>query len=288
VPESSEEQRKAERQAEEEIARGRAEAAKAAHEAEERAKAEREKCQQEVREVLKRSRDAMIAKYGSEDAVRRPKGLERSVRTAYSLATHERYKDRERDGQSGFSWHVSDEGFDPPPELLAAICKPGPFPTTVAAAYSEMQYWDGRIAERRLLEWDEGDWDVLAPECEKRRQLVREAFAYDLRAVDLHEVMLRQRVLIEGIDSFDEDRMKDAILADLDGLAASDKAAETPAVQTTHPSTASARRQEAIRMLSGPDASLSDREIARRLGMSNATVSSLRRRLAEEPMAKAA
>jgi DNA-binding IclR family transcriptional regulator len=45
---------------------------------------------------------------------------------------------------------------------------------------------------------------------------------------------------------------------------------------------ATERREEVIRILSGPEASLSNRKIARRLGIPDTTVAGIRRRMAAE------
>jgi DNA-binding NarL/FixJ family response regulator len=94
----------------------------------------------------------------------------------------------------------------------------------------------------------------------------------------LAEAILRHRTHLEGDFNDITDENAEALLADLEALQAQNEAPSEP-VQFTHP-TATGRRNEITRILTGPEGEgLSDREIARRMGVSNATVSNIRRRL---------
>jgi hypothetical protein len=269
------------RQADADAFRRRAEAEKAAREASERREAAfREQRKQAARKRLKSARAAVIAKYGSLEAACRATGLERSVSVAFDLAQREQQQDRVRNGRYDKHFELQNEK-----NLIAAIRRPGPFPTSIAAAHAEVQYWRQRVEELRLLAYNEGGWDVLSSGCALRQKMVQDAFRSGFRSTCHAEVRLRQRAVIEG-DTNDNEDLEKAILADLEHLAAQARANPPPtemsSVPPAHLVTPTARRKEAIRIMSGPDAGLSDREIARRLGMSNATVSAIRRRLVEE------
>jgi hypothetical protein len=152
---------------------------------------EQEREQEELRRRLEPQRQALIEKYGSEHAARAARGLERSIETAYRLAIKELQIARR-------PWDRHPDS-DIPEEVIAAIRRPGPFPTTITAANVELSYWIEREDELAILNYAApGSSEFLSRECRERRRMVELAFQTGIRATSLAEVILRQRVHVES------------------------------------------------------------------------------------------
>jgi hypothetical protein len=263
-------------QREEEERRRKAAAEAAARAEEERQRWEAQKrAEEELRRELEPKRQAIIERYGSERAAFASRGLQRSVETEYALALRET-----RPSQGQLDLEPPDELPEP---VLEAIRRPGPFPTTITAAKVELDYWTEREAEIAILHYC-APGSLLSRPCLERRNMVETAFKTGLRATSLAELILRQRACVEDEWSDPTGEQDAAILADLEALSSESVATQHPITAATkhpmkHPTTTD-RRNEIIRILTGPEGEgLSDREIAKRLGVANSTVSRIRKRL---------
>jgi DNA-binding CsgD family transcriptional regulator len=256
---------------EEEARTRRAAEAAARQQAEEHARAAAtERKREELRRRIKPQRESLIARYGSERAALESRGLERSVETAFALAIKEWRIARRR-------WDEQEP--DLPEPFIDAIRRPGPFPNTITGARVEINYWKDREDELALLHYAEpGSTDFLSRPCLERHRMVENAFFTGLRAATIEEVIMRQRAYVDGEFTDVMGKHCEAVLADLEKLS-NPVGMPIPSVQSAHP-TATERRKEVVRIITGRDGEgLSDREIARRLGIPNTTVSAIRRRL---------
>jgi hypothetical protein len=257
-----------------EVERQRAEREAARRQAEARAaEAEARRRGEARRHALDLKRDELIARYGSEEKARSPcLGAQFFVESSYAEAFNAMLISK---GDLSFSVDFNDL----PEELADAIRQAFPFPQTIPDARTECEYWSGRVAELALLDYHENDF-VLSKECAARRDMVEMAFRSGLRATCMADVIVRQRALMAGEFADDADAQA-TILADLEhlGFQAAENFSASPPVQPKKPfKSATERREEVIRILSGPEASLSNREIARRLGIPDTTVAGIRRR----------
>ena len=118
---------------------------------------------------------------------------------------------------------------------------------------------------------------MLSLGCRLRQDIVADMLHHELRAASIGDAIARVRAILDsGMMASTEEL--EPVLADLEGLAAMPVEAAA-SVQTRHLSTATARRADVLRLLSDPaTAVLSDREIARRVGVSPQTVGNIRRR----------
>jgi DNA-binding CsgD family transcriptional regulator len=232
-------------------------------------------------------RAAVIAKYGSESAALEPDEWERAMDARLAPLI----RDVMRQGASGASyemttldgWHTYDEE-DPPEHVAAAIKAAWPFPETIPAAKVEADYWSERSLERLAMSDDLAHCS-LSLASDARRRLVDQALQTGLRGQSLFDVLIRQRMIIEAEVVPGQNELM-AILADLRHLLKLGR--PTAPIQNGHLASATARRAEVVRLLSSLDTrSLSDREIARRVGVSPMTVGNIRRRMAAEALAKA-
>ena len=125
-----------------------------------------------------------------------------------------------------------------------------------------------------------------------RWEIVRDLLEAGLRVRTINDVLIRQRHFVGR--EYNMPNVEEAVLADLEVLAEMAKTPPESAVQTGHVhngqrETATQRREEVIRLLSNLDTvALSDREIARRVGVSPQTVGNIRRRLMVKATAKVA
>jgi DNA-binding CsgD family transcriptional regulator len=110
----------------------------------------------------------------------------------------------------------------------------------------------------------------------------------DLRAQSIAEAVIRQEEILKS-DFYDQDPER-ALLADLEFLATRERAITEPptpsksdkSVHFGRTKTATERRAEVVKLLSSLDAAtMSDREIARRVGCGPQTVGNICRRIAE-------
>jgi DNA-binding CsgD family transcriptional regulator len=231
-------------------------------------------------------RAAVIAKYGSESAALELDERERALDVALMpLIRRVMRQDATRSYELTTldGWHAYDKE-DPPEQVAAAIKAAWPFPETVPAAKAEADYWSERSRERRAI-WDDMADSPFSLPCDARRRLVDDALQTGLRAQSLADVVIRQRVIVEAVSLPGHNELT-AVLADLERLSEQENA--TAPFHNGHPASATARRAEVVRLLSSLDTSgLSDREIARQVGVSPMTVGNIRRRMAAEALAKA-
>lgn len=234
---------------------------------------------------------AVIAKYGSVEATVARDAREQVLHDAARpwLRGPNKPTDRSHLWLAG-RWHKTMDGWDghgfgpdakkkPGPECCAALDAALPPPRTIREAHDEYRYWRERDDEIGLALDCYGDQQIDLPAAYRLDQ-VRDLLETGLRASNLDDVLIRQRYLVDNGSSMPE--VEQAVLADLEHLARM-QTAPSASVQNGHDAatstTASARRAEVLRLLSNVDtAGLSDREIARRVGVSPQTVGNIRRR----------
>jgi hypothetical protein len=235
-------------------------------------------------------REAVLSRYSSMDAAIAP--CEREVLLRMSVRKWAVFHDAPNQ-----RWTKSIDGCrelwirEMTPRVRLALSTAYPLPGTVQQAKAEYDYWECRDRELGLVLEDTSDTQLdLA--ARGRREIVRDLLETGLRARTLGEVLIRQRHLVASESVMVE--VEQAVLADLEHLAAMAASTPDPAVHTGHAQagqreTATDRRAEVIRLLSNVDtAYLSDREIARRVGVSPQTVGNIRRRLTDEDLTNAA
>jgi hypothetical protein len=163
-------------------------------------------------------------------------------------------------------------------EVLAAAL---PWPKTLAEAAAELAWWNERDREIEAA-WggDTGD-TCLSIACYARRQMIEDALAYDLPALDVADLVHRQRHSIQC--GWHDEKIDAAVLRDLERLAGE---SVQYGQHNMGRSTATERRAAALAMLADPTlAHLSDRELARRARVSPSTIGNLRRRAAQRELA---
>lgn len=227
-----------------------------------------------------KERAAIIAKYGSKKAATAPCERERALNAA---TAHLARKVRKTYANGIFTVDTLDgwnSGIDDPPaSVIEAVSNALPMPTTIQEASEEHEYWEARNREIDIVCGPIGE-RVVGLAAQARWDIVRDLLETGLRASNLDEVLIRQRYLVERESSMPE--VEKAVLVDLEHLVQMQAAPAAP-VQNGHDgatsTTTSARRAEVLRLLSNVDtAGLSDREIARRVGVSPQTVGNIRRR----------
>ena len=234
-------------------------------------------------------RKGVLEKYGSEEAALAPCWREQALRRALGPLVVDRDEPWSRwaDNVGGLGYCGDFSGFERvPPQVKVAIETAYPLPTTVQEAHAEHEAWREREREMdAALNWNSGD-TALDLVGYARMERVRMLLETELPARDWADVLFRSRYY-RGLE-FQCDRIEGAIHNDIERLVrefgpASGQVGAHPSnpntVQSEHPRSTSARRRAVIEFLSNPDTSeLSDREIARRVGVSPSTVGNLRRR----------
>jgi hypothetical protein len=172
-----------------------------------------------------------------------------------------------------------------PKTVLDALSAAYPLPATISVAAAEYEYWRTRRRDLELVADFEAD-EYLDFPCVLRWKLVEKLLENGLRATSISEILMRLRhPRNQGLGLYKA--VEDALLQDLEHFDALEKAQY---VQFGHvPSgrhdkfyrqTASERREHVKSLLSKVDAKqLSNREIARRTGVSPQTVGNIRRRI---------
>jgi predicted DNA-binding protein (UPF0251 family) len=220
----------------------------------------------------KPQRDAVIEAYGSANAVIAPCEREIQLRDAVRQWSVPREPPHQRWTERIGEW--DDSISDIPQHVREALSAAYALPTTIEDAAAEYAYWERRDREMGLVLEDTSDTQLdLA--AYGRKEIVRGLLETGLRAKSLADVLARQRHLVDCEYSMPEaDR---AVLADLEYL--TEMAPEDTVQNGQVKMTASDRRAEVIRLLSNVDmTNLSDREIARKVGVSPQTVGNIRRK----------
>jgi hypothetical protein len=167
--------------------------------------------------------------------------------------------------------------------VLRALSEAYPLPTTISAAAAEFAMWQRRQRDLMLVVENDLLESYLDMPAALRRDIVAALLQTGLRATAVSELVLRYRHMLDA--DFQMPEVEQAILTDLEHLAALE---ETAGVQNGRAApasdrptrTARERSAEVRRLLSNMDtARLSDREIARRVGVSPQTVGNIRRRM---------
>lgn len=131
-------------------------------------------------------RQAIIARYGSEEDARGPTALE----CLFIDATRDRQEDVDDPWSplSGWSvpWHPI------PDELAHDVAIACPMPESIGDAQAEALAWDQRLAELEILGEGPGS-AVLPTACAVRHQLVRQAWARELEVTSLADFQMRLR-----------------------------------------------------------------------------------------------
>lgn len=180
-----------------------------------------EKARQEAEE-----RAAVIARYGSEEAVEAFTPLEEEYRAAvrqWSTFQEPPYETRWVESVDGYKMYGRG---DPPPRVLAAIASVRPLPRTIAEAKAEYDAWERRSRDLGLIFDNLGDLNLDLP-VYIRYEMVRKLLETGIRARTLEDVLIRQRYCVES--DISEPEVDKAVLADLEALA-SVKRTVAPAV----------------------------------------------------------
>ena len=222
-------------------------------------------------------RAAVIARYGSEIAATKPTEIERTIDAAVAPFMRKEMHTDSRDPTprttlDGWWW----DGGQISERVVAAMQVALPLPTTIAAAKAEYDIWRERDRELEAI-YGSDAITRLSLGCYFRLRLVTGLLHHGLRAMSIEDALGRQRAIRDD-DMAPDEQEQDAMLADLEHLARTQTTPISP-VQTGHHATATARRAEVERLLSDPaTATLPDREIARRVGVSPQTIGNIRRR----------
>ena len=257
----------------------------------------REKARREAERVrYAPQRAAVLEKYGSELAAIARDPREQALHDAAAPwlegphvpdAGYEYLAGRWHDSMGGWTRYGSGH---PVAECRAIVEAALPLPRTVREARDELRYWDARDDEiSHALEcWGDEQLDLPAS---YRRSLVVTLYRDTLPIVTLDDLHIRLQfaadstwkadaaeVAVSNLDGFER--------LVLNGTGVPPRAPDSSnldSVQFERPRTASARRRAVLDMVSDLDtANLSDREIARRAGVSASTVGAARRKLNSE------
>lgn len=230
---------------------------------------------------------SLLARYGSRDAVLAPCSREKLLRLAVGRWARQEAPPHERWTASLDGWTAETPPRHMPAEIRRAVEGAYSLPTSVVGAIAELEYWERRDGEIALLR-PTGSRSTGRPGASQldlpalaRATVIRRLVEHGLRARTVADALARVEYWRRraGRGSWIEAAILEDLrhLADRERATADGEVAEKP---PTHFRTASERREEVIRLLSErASAALSDREIARRVGVSPQTVGNLRRRL---------
>lgn len=234
---------------------------------------------------------SILTRYGSRDAVLAPCSREKLLRVAVARWAVPQEPPQERWTRALGEWTVRSLPRHMPPEIRQSVETAYSLPTSVSGAMAELDYWERRDREIAVMRQMDGDGSMpndapthLDLPAYARAIVIRRLVEHGLRATNLQDALIRAEYWRAhgGRGTW----MEAAILADIRHLASVDRATRPPEAgdlapgQPTHFRTASERREEVMRLLSDTEtAMLSDREIARRVGVSPQTVGNLRRRV---------
>ncbi len=228
--------------------------------------------------------DHVIARYGSREAALAPCSREKLLRAAVARWARPQEAPLDRWTRSLDGWTTASLPRHMPPDIRRAVETAYSLPTTIAGAMAELEYWERRDRELAALvpyraSGDGGQTHLDLP-AHARAIVIRRLVEHGLRAQTAQDALARAEYwrARAGRGSW----VEAALLEDLRHLARLEGAVEQRDEEKGKPShfrTASERREEVVRMLTDPEtATLSDREIARRVGVSPQTVGNLRRR----------
>ncbi|MFP5077031.1 transposase [Rhizobium sp. YIM 134829] len=236
-----------------------------------KAKQARERSEREMKRQA-RCRE-LLAEYGSEDAVFADTKQEELLRAAlHPLADRSRFSNSHETYVSGYAGWQSG---NPPPVVWGALQRAYPLPTEVTAVWAEYLAWEKLRDDRSAFEphYDAPIW-IYA------RQAALEHLLDTMPALDFQGYAARLEWMSHlnyyGRSRGDE---KDAILiavlrSDLSRLSGS---VQARCAQSEHRTTAD--KAAAIRSMLRADPNLSNREVARRLGVSPQTVGTWRKKM---------
>jgi transcriptional regulator with XRE-family HTH domain len=246
----------------------------------------REEQERRKRRAEAPKRAAVIRRYGSLEKVRawQPKEvlLRAAVQKWSTLAGGEPDgRTLSIDGVTVNSYMLAESV---PKRVLSALSAAYPLPATITEALAEVEYWTTRHQDLKLVADFEGDQYLDLP-CIIRWDIVERLLETDLRASSIAETLLRFRYLMnQDQPKFEE--AEETVIKDLEHFAALERAAtvhfghSSEAQYAASSRTARERRAEVKKLLSNLDTkNLSDREIARRVGVSPQTVGNIRRRM---------
>jgi len=229
--------------------------------------------------------EAIIKRYGSTAKVFEKTEHEQALFNAV-LPWHETVPDRETPGTFNERWDGQSAFREPTPAVRAALENAMPLPDTINTAIVEVRRWIRLNHDRSLVaryrDRRAPEWDFITGPVHMRASIVRAMAARTLAAKGLDEIIARVRFQLEH--DMQGAQEAEAVLMDLQAL----QAHGTPARGSAPKQTKAARQDRRLavaRILATPEAaSLSNREIAEKTGASAATVSAVRRELAQGPL----
>lgn len=232
--------------------------------------AEEARKREEVR--LKEQAD-LIERYGSEDAVMAPCEKEALLEKACAHLA-----EVEEDGYVSNldGWGPMSKSIDLPDSVRQAVSQAYPLPTSVGEAWDEWRYWGHRWHERQTVE----PYLEFHPLPVSARLAVLEELLFSLPSKALEDVLARldrfEELCNQGfyVEHEDQDRFIKQFRHDIGFLS------KGVQVGRQTPFTNAKKRDAVLEYLKCPERSLlSDREIARIVGVSPQTVNNWRKRL---------
>jgi hypothetical protein len=170
-------------------------------------------------------RIAVIAKYGSEDAVKAPTPIEQAIEAAVQPLRRS-VRDGTRALESLDGWHSSTR--EAPDSVRRTVEQAWPMPSTILEAKAEDDRWLERDDELAAV-WgaERGMNSFLSLACQLRQRLVQNLLGNELRAQSVADALARHRYkLALGMHA---EEIEQALLADLEHLAEAEAA--IPALQ---------------------------------------------------------
>jgi Protein of unknown function (DUF2786) len=235
--------------------------------------------------------EEVLARYGgSMEAALAPCTREKLLRTSVARWAHIAEPPMERWTLSLDGWTGSDPEVPLPNRIREAVENAYSLPTSVIGALAEWHYWQRRRQELTALHpltphppcgLTARGLDVPA---QARANVIQKLAESELRAQTARDALARAEHWQEQAATNGLSAIENALIDDLRHLAV--REAETADqdrrahLKPSHFRTASERREEVMRTLATAEGyALSDREIARRVGVSPQTVGNLRRRV---------
>jgi len=218
-------------------------------------------------------RSELIKRYGSEDAIMAP--CEREV-LLEKACTHLAVVEEDGYMSKLDGWGPVSRNEDLPESVRQAVSQAYPLPATVVEAWEEWGYWNKRWHERHTID----QYADFHPLPVSARLVVLEELLFTLPAKTLKDVLARvdrfEELCNQGLDvrQEDHDRFIKQFRNDIGFLS------NGVQVGRQAPFTNAKKRDAVLEYLKCPERSLlSDREIARIVGVSPQTVNNWRKRL---------